>query len=196
MNIKLIGISGASGSGKTTLAKKIIRTTSQSSLIELDSYYNDLSHMSFEDREAHNFDHPKAYDFSLLEKDLCSIKSGNTIDIPIYDYTTHTRTNKYNNIKPSQYIIIEGILLFHQKSIQDLIDYKIFIDTNIDICIKRRLNRDVEERGRNVEQINNQITSTTLPMFKKYVLPTKKYADIIINENIKISDLIKTINNL
>ena len=179
----IIGIAGGSGSGKTRLVKNILSelTDSQTISIEVDSYYKDLSHLPFKEREINNFDNPNSIDFNLLYQDLNQILTNKETKTPVYNYKEHIREkNKFKLIKNPQIILLEGIFALYNKNIRDLMEVKIFVDTPSDIRILRRIKRDVNKRDRTIESVIEQYTKTVRPMFIKYVQPTKEYADLII----------------
>ena len=179
----IIGIAGGSGSGKSRLVKNILNEINNNKVqaIEVDSYYKDLSHLLFEEREKNNFDHPNSIDFKLLHDDLIDIKNNKTVFSPVYDYTTHTRNkNEKIKIEGAQVIILEGIFALYDKNIRDLMEIKIFVDTPSDVRILRRIKRDVNKRKRTIESVIEQYNKTVRPMFIQYVKPTKEYADLII----------------
>ena len=180
----LIGIAGGTGSGKTSIAKAIASDFGKSevALIEQDAYYRDLSDLTMEKRSVVNFDHPDAVDFDFMELQLNELIQGNNVNIPIYDFTTHTRKNETQFVEKHLIIILEGILtLFHQE-IRDMMDIKIYVETADDIRIIRRIKRDMEKRERTFNSIIEQYYNTVRPMHIQFVEPTKKYADIIIPE--------------
>ena len=180
----LIGIAGGTGSGKTSIAKAITSDFGKSevALIEQDAYYRDLSNLTMEKRSVMNFDHPDAVDFDFMELQLNELIQGNNVNIPIYDFTTHTRKNDTQFVEKHRIIILEGILtLFHQE-IRDMMDIKIYVETADDIRIIRRIKRDMEKRERTFNSIIEQYYNTVRPMHIQFVEPTKKYADIIIPE--------------
>ena len=176
----LIGISGASGSGKTLITKTIIDNIGDDkiSIIQEDSYYKDLSDIPFNDRTGKNFDHPDAFEHDLLTRDLTDLKNGIDVQIPVYDYKTHTRKKKTNTISPKKVIILEGILILNDPSIRELLDIRVYVDAMPDICFIRRLQRDISERRRTIESIINQYLQTVRPMFLKFVEPSKKYSGL------------------
>jgi len=180
----IIGIAGGSGSGKTRLVKNILSELSDTKTIsiEVDSYYKDLSHLSFEEREKNNFDHPNSIDFELLYHHLKEILNNKKIETPLYNYKEHIRDK--NNVKiieeNIQIILLEGIFSLYNKDIRNLMEIKIFVDTPSDIRILRRIKRDVNKRKRTIESVIEQYNKTVRPMFIKYVKPTKEYADLII----------------
>ncbi|NIA23783.1 MAG: uridine kinase [Proteobacteria bacterium] len=181
----IIGIAGGTGSGKTTVAKKIRNTIIGKHtvvMMQQDSYYRDHSNIPFEEREKINYDHPDSIDIELLIKHLKTLISGSYIDVPIYDFTTHTRKVKTKRENPVDIVIIEGILIFTNKELRELFDYKIFVDTPGDIRFIRRLKRDLVERNRTVNSVIEQYLTTVRPMHIEFVEPSKQFADIIIPE--------------
>ncbi|MBU1100254.1 MAG: uridine kinase [Bacteroidetes bacterium] len=183
MTPKLIAISGGSGSGKTYFVNKISELLDASKLliIPLDNYYRDQSHLTINERINQNYDQPDSLDFSLLLQHLTDLKNGKSIKMPEYDFTIHTRKQEMKEVDPKEIMIIEGILTLEYEHIRDLAELKIYIETPDDIKFIRRLQRDTEERGRSVESVINQYLDTVRPMFLRYILPTKEYADIIID---------------
>ena len=180
----LIGIAGGTGSGKTSIAKAIASDFGKSevALIEQDAYYRDLSNLTLEKRSVVNFDHPDAVDFDFMKLQLNNLIQGNKVNIPIYDFATHTRKNDTHPVERHRIIILEGILtLFHQE-IRDMMDIKIYVETADDIRIIRRIKRDMEKRKRTFTSVIEQYYNTVRPMHIQFVEPTKKYADIIIPE--------------
>jgi uridine kinase len=180
----IIGICGGTGSGKTTIARKIIETVGSDkvALITQDSYYRNLADMPLDERHQVNFDHPDSIDSEMLANHLKRLKLGQPIEMPIYDFKTHTRSEKTQRIEPKPVIIVEGILIFAEPKILNLLDVKIYVDTPDDIRFIRRLQRDIRERGRTVESVIEQYFSTVRPMHFEFVEPSKRYADIIIPE--------------
>ena len=179
----MIGIAGGSGSGKTTLAENIKRCFGDKiSLIRHDDYYKSQNSLSLDEKATLNYDHPSAFDTELLISHIKSLKAGNDIDCPVYDYTIHDRSDKIRRIECRRVILLEGILIFENQELLDLLDMKIFVDTDADIRILRRISRDVKERGRSLESVINQYISTVKPMHERFVEPSKKNADIIIPE--------------
>jgi len=177
----IIGISGGTGSGKTTIAEKIKASfPNDAIIIAQDAYYKDLSHLSPKERDRVNFDHPKSVDFELLKNQLIDLKKGKAVIQPSYDFITHTRTNKTNKIEPAKIIIVEGILLFAMSDIRDLFDFKIYMDTDDDVRVLRRIERDMHDRGRDFDSIKEQYQATVKPMHLAFVEPNKKHADIIV----------------
>ena len=182
-DIHIIGIAGGSGSGKSRLVKNILKEINDNSVqvIEIDSYYKNLAHLSFEEREKNNFDHPDSIDFDLLYEDLSKLKNNLTIHSPVYDYKTHTRNeNETKKIENAKVIIMEGIFALHNQKIRDLLSIKIYVDTPSDIRLLRRIKRDMNDRGRTIEGIIEQYNKTVKPMFTKYVKPSRDYADLIV----------------
>ena len=180
----IIGVTGGSGSGKTTVSRAIFEQLHGHSLLMLqeDSYYNDQSDMPFEERIKTNYDHPNAFDTELLVKQLKDLLDWKTIEKPIYDYTEHTRSSEVEKVEPKEVIILEGILVLNDPALRDLMDIKIFVDTDDDIRIIRRIQRDIEERGRSLQAVIDQFKSTVKPMYHQFIEPTKRYADIIVPE--------------
>ncbi len=182
MSALLIGIAGPSAGGKTTLTEKIEKglDDNQVAMIKYDDYYKDQDHLPFEQRLKTNYDHPNAFDTDLLIKDLKDLKSGKKIQKPLYDYTNHTRKKEVEEIEPKKVIILEGIFTLLDEELRDLLDIKLYILEDSDICFIRRLQRDTKERGRTIESVINQYITTVKPMQEKFVEPTRKFADIII----------------
>ena len=181
----IIGIAGGTASGKTTVAKRLYELASPHGsvcIIRLDDYYKDLSHLTLEERRQTNFDHPDAYDIDLLFSDLNNLLNGQPIQKPIYDFVNSVRTKETETINPSDVIIVEGILTFHYAKLLKLFSMKIFVETPDDIRFIRRLKRDVNERGRNINNVIQQYLTTVRPMHIKYVEPSKQKADIIVPE--------------
>ena len=180
----LIGITGGTGSGKTTVAEAIHSAFEGNSItmIMQDSYYKDQSHITFEERLKTNYDHPHSIDMDHLIRDLKSLISGKSIDMPVYDFAEHTRKSETIHIVPTDIIIVEGILVLDDKNLRDLLDIKIYVDTDADIRILRRMQRDINERGRSMESVINQYLNVVRPMHEQFTEPTKRYADIIIPE--------------
>lgn len=183
----VLGICGGSGSGKTTIATKLLsgfqERNKKVGLIAMDSYYCDLSHMSLKERSAWNFDHPKAFETSLLVKHIQSLKDGDAINIPVYDFQQHLRTKQTVKMAAPEILIIEGILLFADPELQRMVDIKIFVDASPDVRLVRRLRRDVVERGRSVDQVCNQYLQTVREMHEEYVEPCKDSAHIVVPNN-------------
>lgn len=180
----IIGICGGTGSGKTTVASKILETVDSGSvaLLQQDNYYKELAHLPYEERARQNFDHPDSIDMELFVEHLRRLKSGKGIDRPVYDFTIHTRSKETVRLEPKPVVIVEGILIFDNKPLRDLMDIKIFVDTDADLRFIRRLRRDITERARTVESVIHQYLSTVRPMHLEFVEPSKRYADVIIPE--------------
>ncbi len=178
----IVAIAGGTGSGKTTLAEKIHTHFPESVLISQDSYYKDITHLSLEERSLTNFDHPNALEFSLLREHLISLREGQSIEVPTYDFSLHARTSKTTLIEPTNIIIVEGILLLAVPEVRDLFDLKVFVDTDSDERVLRRIARDIEERGRTLNSVCWQYLTTVKPMHDAFVEPSKKFADVIIPE--------------
>jgi uridine kinase len=178
----MIGIAGGTGSGKTTVTYKILERLDMNkvTVIQHDSYYKDISVFNDKSPDKINFDHPDALETSLLIKHLKKLRHGETIHQPLYDFKTYTRSNETVTVQPRNIIIVEGILIFVEKELRDLMDIKIYVDTDDDERLLRRLRRDLIERGRNIEAVINQYISTVKPMHLDFVEPSKKWADVII----------------
>lgn len=179
-----IGVAGGTGSGKTTVTQAILsRLPGESvALIEQDSYYRDLSQLPFSERVKTNFDHPDAFETELLVEHLDRLSRGETIQKPLYDFVTHTRRRETVAVEPRDIIVVEGILVLEDKRLRDRLDIKLFVDTDADVRILRRMVRDINERGRTMESVINQYLSVVRPMHLEFVEPSKRYADIIIPE--------------
>ncbi len=184
MNRITIGVAGGTGSGKTTVADRILEQVGQERIAYLphDAYYKDLSHLPLNLRAQHNFDHPNSLDNELFVEHLKLLKAGRAIERPVYDFTTHSRSTRTVTVLPSTVILVEGILLLALPEIRDLMDVKIFVDTDADIRFIRRLRRDIKERGRTVDSVVEQYLTTVRPMHLEFVEPSKRYADVIIPE--------------
>lgn len=180
----LIGIIGGTGSGKSTVAGAIFKSLSEKNIaiIEQDSYYKDQSHLTFEERTKTNYDHPLAFDSDLLKKHLSELLNNRPIEKPIYDFEQHTRKKETETIRPKDIIILEGIMILDDPELRKLLDIKIFVDTDADVRIIRRISRDIRDRGRTLESVIDQYLSTVRPAHLQFVEPNKKYADIIIPE--------------
>lgn len=180
----IIGISGGTGSGKTTVANRILESVRASEVvfIQQDSYYRNLEDLPLDIRQVANFDHPDALDNDLLIRHVRKLKSGEPIDLPIYDFKTNTRLNETRPLAPKPIVIVEGILIFAEPRLRELMDIKVFVDTPDDIRFIRRLRRDIAERGRTVDSVIEQYTGTVRPMHMQFVEPSKRYADVIIPE--------------
>ena len=182
-DILVIGIAGGTGSGKTTLMKNIIsRFGDVVSVISHDNYYKRLDELTYEERCLVNYDEPAAFDTSLMVYHLAELRSGRAIDCPVYDFTVHNRSDEVVRIVPKQVIIVEGILIFSEEELRNLMDIKIFVDTDADVRICRRIKRDVNKRGRTLESVISQYLTTVKPMHEKYVEPSKRFADIVVPE--------------
>ena len=193
----LIGIAGGTGSGKTSVANAILAELSSSEvvLIQQDSYYHDLKHLHLDERATVNFDHPDAVDFNEMCENLQSLIDGQTVQIPMYNFNTHTRTDDTFTIGNHHIIVLEGILALFDEKIRNMMDIKLYVDTPDDIRIIRRIKRDINKRGRTFESVVEQYYNTVRPMHQQFVEPSKKYADVIIPEgshNKVAIDIIRT----
>ncbi|MBE6981389.1 MAG: uridine kinase [Ruminococcaceae bacterium] len=182
-NFLVIGIAGGTGSGKTTLMKNLVEHFGDMvTVMSHDNYYKRHDELSYEERCLINYDEPAAFDTSLMAYHLECLRRGEAIDCPVYDYTVHNRSNETVRIEPRPVIIVEGILIFENQSLRDLMDIRIFVDTDADIRLCRRIKRDVNKRGRSVESVLTQYQTTVKPMHDLYVEPSKKYANIVVPE--------------
>ena len=183
MNTILIGIAGGTGSGKTTLAGKLIDSfgDDEVSILRHDNYYKRHDDMCYEERSKLNYDHPDAFDTALLCEHICKLKAGEQIYMPVYDYSIHNRSKETILVKPAPVIVLEGILIFAEPSLCDLMDIKVFVEADADERILRRVIRDVKERGRDLEGVVDQYLTTVKPMHYLYVEPTRALADVVIN---------------
>lgn len=180
----IIGICGGTGSGKTTIAKAIVESVGAERviLVEQDSYYRNLSDMPLDERHQANFDHPDSIDSEMLYNHLRRLKNGQSIEMPVYDFRSHTRSDRTEHIEPKPVVLVEGILIFAEPRISGLLDVRVFVDTPDDIRFIRRLQRDIAERGRTVDSVIGQYYRTVRPMHLEFVEPSKRYADIIVPE--------------
>jgi len=180
----LIGITGGSGCGKTTIVSRIFQSVPESSIaiIEQDCYYKDQSNIPYEKRSQNNYDHPNAFDTELFIEHIMALKNGQAIDKPIYDYEIHNRKKETELVSPRDIIIVEGLLIFFDERIRNLLDMKIYVDTDADIRLIRRIIRDMHERGRSVDSVITQYLNTVRPAHEQFIEPSKKYADIIVTE--------------
>ena len=178
----IIGVTGGSGGGKTSVSRAILANfpNEKIAMIEHDSYYKDQSHLTFEERIKTNYDHPFAFDTDLMIAQINELLEGRPVDIPTYDYAEHTRSSKTYRQEPQDVFIVEGILVLEDKRLRDLMDIKIFVDTDDDVRIIRRIKRDMEERGRSLQSVIDQYRATVRPMFLQFIEPSKQYADIVI----------------
>lgn len=184
MKTTTLGVCGGTGSGKTTVARRLLDSVGVHQLAYLphDAYYKELGHLPLEERAKHNFDHPDAFDNDLLLEHLLQLKAGNAVEIPVYDFKTHNRRPETLRVEPQPVILVEGILIFADKRLRDQMDVKIYVDTDADLRLLRRLRRDIEERGRTLDSVMNQYLNTVRPMHLEFVEPSKRYADVIIPE--------------
>ena len=182
MSVKLIGITGGSGSGKSTVVKRIEAISSECLLIEQDNYYKSAPQVNNENITAVNFDHPDAFDMDLMLENLMDLKKGRSVMMPQYDFVHHCRMEEMVHVEPAKLIIIDGLMIFYDKRIRDLLDLKLYVDTPPDIRFIRRLKRDIAERGRTVESVIEQYTEVVRPGHFSFIEPTKEYADLIIPE--------------
>lgn len=202
MKVTIIGVAGGSGSGKSTLVKKLQEAFGAEDVSTLchDYYYKEHYDMSYEQRTQLNYDHPQAFDTDMMVAHIRSLKNNETIERPVYSFVEHNRTAERVTVKPSKVIIIDGILIFENQELRDLMDIKVFVDTDADVRLARRILRDVCNRGRSMESVIEQYLSTVKPMHEEFVEPSKRYADVIIPEggfnSVAVEMLIQSIRSL
>ena len=202
MSIIVIGVAGGTGSGKSTLVKRLQEAFKDDDVATLchDYYYKAHPELTYEERTKLNYDHPKSFDTDMMVEHIEALKNNVPIERPVYSFVEHNRTDEKVLVKPSKVIIVDGILIFENKELRDLMDIKVFVDTDADIRLARRILRDVRERGRSMESVLTQYTSTVKPMHEEFVEPSKKYADVIIPEggfnSVAVSMLIHNIRSL
>ena len=180
----LIGVAGGSNSGKTTIAERLAEGigTEELTLIRLDSYYITMRDEPIEVRAAFNYDHPDAFDWDLLSQHLRRLTAGESVEVPVYDYTIYDRTGEYELVVPGKVVVVEGILVLWEPRLRGMLDLKVFVDTPADLRVIRRLQRDVAERGRTQESILEQYLTTVRPSHEQFIEPSKRYADVIVPE--------------
>ena len=178
----IIGIAGGSGSGKSTVARKVAEAMNAASaaFIDMDAYYKNFAHLPLEERRRINWDHPDAFDLELLVDHLRRLAVGEPIEKPIYDFVAHLRTDRTHPVRPSEVIVVDGILLFVDERVRELCDVKVFVDADVDIRLIRRIRRDMRSRGRPLDEILDQYLTTVQPMHLQFVEPSKRYADVIV----------------
>ncbi len=202
MEVTVIGVAGGTGSGKSTLVKRLQEAFRSDDVATLchDYYYKAHPELSYEERTKLNYDHPDAFDTDMLVEHLRALKSCQTIERPVYSFVEHNRTEERVVVKPSKVVIIDGILIFENKELRELMDIKVFVDTDADLRLARRILRDVRERGRSMESVISQYTTTVKPMHEEFVEPSKKYADVIIPEggfnSVAVQMLIQNIRSI
>lgn len=202
MKTTIIGVAGGTASGKSTLVKKLQEAFEGESVVTIchDYYYKAHDELAYEERCQLNYDHPDAFDTDMMIADILKLKKATSIDCPTYSFVNHNRTNKTVRIDPAQVIIVDGILILENKELRDLMDVKVYVDTDADVRLGRRLLRDVQERGRSIESVLTQYFCTVKPMHNEFVEPSKRYADLIIPEggfnSVALSILIQNIKSL
>lgn len=181
-NTIIIGVSGASASGKSLLANTIVNElgSDQVVVISEDSYYKDHSNLPFEERAKVNYDHPESMDHHLLHEHLCQLQAGKSVEVPIYNHSMHAREKETRHIGQHAIIVLEGILLFVEPELRELMDIRIFVETSLDVCLIRRLKRDIKDRGRSLDSVLKQYEETVRPMYMQFIEPSKRYADVIV----------------
>ena len=202
MKVTIIGVAGGTGSGKSTLVKRLQEAFAGDQVATLchDYYYKSLPNLTYEERTKLNYDHPQAFDTEMMVDHIKALKSGAAIERPVYSFVEHNRTDEKVPVLPSKVIIVDGILIFENKELRDLMDIKVFVDTDADLRLARRIVRDVRERGRSMESVISQYTTTVKPMHEQFVEPSKRYADVIIPEggfnSVAVSMLIQNIRSI
>ena len=202
MDVTIIGVAGGTGSGKSTLVKRLQEAFREEDVATLchDYYYKAHPELTYEERTRLNYDHPQAFDTDMLVEHVRALKNNVPIEHPVYSFVDHNRTDETVLVKPSKVIIIDGILIFENKELRDLMDIKVFVDTDADVRLARRILRDVRDRGRSMESVINQYTSTVKPMHEEFVEPSKRYADVIIPEggfnSVAVAMLIQNIRSI
>lgn len=178
----IIGIAGGTGSGKTTVVTKIANSLPQKhiTILPQDAYYKDNAHLTFDERKKINYDHPNSIDFDLMLQHINKLKNGESIEQPLYSYTTHSRSEDYKVVHPKEILIVEGILVFTNEELRELCDIKIFVHTDADERLMRRIKRDITERGRDINEVLTRYEKTLKPMHNQFIEPTMKYADMIV----------------
>lgn len=202
MDVTIIGVAGGTGSGKSTLVKRLQEAFREEDVATLchDYYYKAHPELTYEERTRLNYDHPQAFDTDMLVEHVRALKNNVPIEHPVYSFVEHNRTDETVSVKPSKVIIIDGILIFENKELRELMDIKVFVDTDADVRLARRILRDVRDRGRSMESVINQYTSTVKPMHEEFVEPSKRYADVIIPEggfnSVAVAMLIQNIRSI
>ncbi len=202
MEVTVIGVAGGTGSGKSTLVKRLQEAFRSEDVVTLchDYYYKAHPEFSYEQRTQLNYDHPQAFDTDMLVEHVRALKNNVAIEHPVYSFVEHNRTDEKVAVKPSKVIIIDGILIFENKELRDLMDIKVFVDTDADLRLARRILRDVRDRGRSMESVISQYTTTVKPMHEEFVEPSKRYADVIIPEggfnSVAVQMLIQNIRSI
>ena len=202
MEVTIIGVAGGTGSGKSTLVRQLQEAFREEDVATLchDYYYKAHPELTYEERTRLNYDHPQAFDTDMMVEHVRALKNNVPINRPVYSFVEHNRTDERVLVKPSKVIIIDGILIFENKELRDLMDIKVFVDTDADVRLARRILRDVKERGRSMESVISQYTTTVKPMHEEFVEPSKRYADVIIPEggfnSVAVAMLIQNIRSI
>ncbi len=202
MDVTVIGVAGGTGSGKSILVKRLQEAFEGDDVVTLshDFYYKNYTELTFEERTGLNYDHPQSFDTDMLVEHVKMLKNGVPVERPVYSFVEHARLDETVMVRPSKVLIVEGILIFDHKELRELMDMKVFVDTDADLRLSRRLLRDVVERGRTMESVVNQYIQTVKPMHEEFVEPSKKYADVIIPEggfnSVAVAMLIENINSV
>ena len=201
-DVVVIGVAGGTGSGKSTLVKRLQEAFKNDDVATIchDFYYKAHPELSYEERTKLNYDHPAAFDTDMLVEHIRQLKEGKNVECPVYSFVEHNRTTETLSVAPSKVIIIDGILIFENEELRDMMDIKVYVDTDADLRLARRILRDVRERGRSMESVISQYTQTVKPMHEQFVEPSKRYADVIIPEggfnSVAVSMLIQSIRSI
>lgn len=202
MDVTVIGVAGGTGSGKSTLVKRLQDAFADDEVVTLchDYYYKAYPNLTYEERSKLNYDHPRSFDTDMMVEHVKSLRSGIPVKHPVYSFVEHNRTDETVDVAPSRVLILDGILIFENRELRDLMDIKVYVDTDADVRLARRILRDVKERGRTMESVISQYINTVKPMHEEFVEPSKKYADVIIPEggfnSVAVSMLIENIRSL
>jgi uridine kinase len=190
---RLVLIAGPSGSGKSALARRVAASLPACALLDIDAYYHPLDYLSVEERSAKNFDHPDALDLELLEAHIATLSRGESVEVPVYLFDQHTRAAVPRVIAPKPVLIVEGIHAFYRQSIRDRADLRVFVTTNDNVCLERRLKRDQEQRGRTRESVLEQVVATVRPMARQFLDPMRQYADLVVSGETSIDQSVSSV---
>ena len=195
MRPHIIGIAGPSSSGKTEIARQVCRELPGASIVSLDSYYRDLKHMPLEERKKQDFDYPGALEWELLHQHLLALVDGRAFEQPVYSFAEHTRTSGTVRFEPGEFVIVEGLFVLYWPELRSVLDTKVYVRTDLDVCFERRLARDVAERGRTPESVRQQYEQTVRPSAERFVCPTTEYADLVVSGEQPVADSTRAVLN-